>query len=263
MAHGDRRTRASTRRARRANRRRRREGAVMLVVMLVLMVATASAAVSVNTVQSEIQAAGHDRIAVQTRYVSETAIMTTLAWMDQLAVSKQLEEIWLPAPPPMAVYGEPDLPAVVAGVTPPLWSRATMGQQDVLETQLTDVTPVTEPGVPAADLTGSFGPRVTYTVPQPDGYVVDINDCMVAPADAVPGAPVVGSSGSAERPVQFYCTVTARGRVTRDADTLGERDAHERRWTFGGAVYDQNMYDSAHDSRAVVITPPMVVSMDR
>src|SRR5690349_7281006 len=58
--------------------RRQREGAVMLVVMLFLMIATASAAISVRSTQSELESAGQDRIAHQTRSSAEAAMMATL-----------------------------------------------------------------------------------------------------------------------------------------------------------------------------------------
>ena len=67
-----------------APRPRRREGAVMLVVMLILMIATASAAISVHTTQSELQAAGEERIALQSRYASEAAMMSTISMIDML-----------------------------------------------------------------------------------------------------------------------------------------------------------------------------------
>ena len=246
---------------RRSRSRARQEGAVLLVVMLVLMVATASAAVSVNTVQSEMQAAGHDRMATQTRYVSEVAVMTTLAFIDQIAPRKELERMWLPAPPVMEVYGEPSIPVGVGGAD--LWMRYSMEQHDALPTALTDVAPVTNTDPNDATVIGSFGPRVTYGVPNPRGYVVDLTDCMVAPAAATAGAPVPGSSGTGSAPVQFYCTLTARGRVTRDADDEEQRDVHERRWTFDGAVYDQGMYDNTHDSRAIILTPSVPMETEQ
>src|SRR5688572_17156059 len=117
---------AAARRRRRA--RRSRDGAVMLVIMLVLMVATASAAVSINTVQSEIQSAGNERVALQTRYVAETAMMTTISWVEMLADSGQwlqTWEQWQGQPPPMAMYAEPEIGNGTA-------SRTTMQAQDAL-----------------------------------------------------------------------------------------------------------------------------------
>jgi hypothetical protein len=84
----------------------------MLVVMMVLLVATASAAVSVHSTQSELRAAGHHRQAIQTRYVSEAAMMTTISWIDQLGQSGDWQTImdeWkAPNPPPqMWHFAEP------------------------------------------------------------------------------------------------------------------------------------------------------------
>ena len=66
----------------------------MLVVLLILMLATASSAVSMGTVQSELRATGDDRIAMQAHYVAETAIMTTLTWIDVLGQSGQWFDVW-------------------------------------------------------------------------------------------------------------------------------------------------------------------------
>jgi hypothetical protein len=264
----------------------------MLVVMLVLMVATASAAVSVGTVQSEIQAAGHDRLALQTGYVSEAAMMSTITWIDMLGESGQwlqTWESWQTTRPTMSFYAEP---AIQNGTA----ARTTMKQQDVLETNDLEVSPLNEAVDPPSsgsggsggtggtggtggasgagsggsggggsevDTVGSFGPRQKYGIPA-EGYVVDINDCMLAPAAAVPGSPVGGGPGSL-RVRQFYCTLTARGRLfSYDFENTPAnqttREDHERRWTFGtNTTYDQPMYGASHDSRAMIVTPQMIV----
>ena len=49
------------------------------------------------------------------------------------------------------------------------------------------------------------------------------------------------------RIVQFYCVMTARGRLV---------SANIRRhWTLGGQTYNQDMFGSSADSRAVFVTP--------
>jgi hypothetical protein len=276
--------RASTQaflRARRARRKRSRRGAVMLVVMLVLMVATASAVISVNTVQSELQAAGNDRIALQTRYVAEAAIMTTVSWIDMLGDTGQWLETWndWTTPPEMWPVGEPELP------TNRQATRTSMWQQRALTTNTNEVPPLADAtpygtggggaggsggsggtggsggsggsggaggagGGPAVDFLGSFGPRQSYVLPS-EGYVVDITDCQIAPTAGTPGSPVGGGPGSL-RVVQFYCVLTAHGRLVQSSGLT-------RTWTFNSHNYAQSMFGSSHDSRATIVTPAMIV----
>jgi hypothetical protein len=105
---------------RRPGRRRRarsREGAVMLVVLLILMVATASAAVAVSSTQSELQAAGNERVAVQTRYVAETGLATTITWLEMVVQNKSAWDAAMDefdvdkggVPPGMEYFAEPEL----------------------------------------------------------------------------------------------------------------------------------------------------------
>ena len=245
----------------------------MLVVMLVLMVATASAAVSVNTIQSEMYAAGNERVALQTRYLAETAMMTTISWIEMLADNGQLlqmwESDWQNAPPEMKFYAEPE---IVAGGA----ARATMAIQDALVTNNAEVSPVnlaaapgtggsggssgtggsggTDGGGVVSDYLGSFGPRQAYGLP-PGGYVADITDCHVAPSAGTPGARIGGGPGVSQ--IQLYCSVTARARLVLDED---EGSEVERKWTFGATTYEQRVYaSSSQDSRALVLTPEMMV----
>jgi hypothetical protein len=244
-------------RGRRA-RRRAREGAVMLVVMLVLMVATASAAVSVTTIQSELQAAGHDRMAMQARYVAETAMMTTISYIDVLFDTGQWEQIWrrwAGSPPPvMNEFGRPPINNTRTAI------RTTMEQHDALQiVPASEVTPVNRPD--ENDVSGSFGPRQGYGPMLHNngsvlGYVVDITDCHIAPSGGTPGSPVGGGPGSLSI-VQFYCVVTARARLQQ----IGTANL-TRRWDYGGAAYFQNAFSSAHESRAAILTPAVAIPLN-
>lgn len=245
-----------------------REGAVMLVVMLILLVATASAAVAVHTTQSELHAAGQDRLAMQTRYVSEVAIMTTTSWIDQLGDDFQgIWDSWSTKPAPdLTRFGEPPLtpnvrhnairtgeyeqiamPAPPNGqfIKPPLWlgggSSGTGGS----------AAPADPSGI------GTFGPRQAYGLPSDAtsgqflGYTVDVTDCVQAPPALTPGMQIGGRAGLV--PTQFYCTLTARGRVVLPGN------AAQRQWTFGGSIYNQDPFMCAQDSRATILTPTMWV----
>jgi hypothetical protein len=270
----------------------------MLVVLLIIMVATASAALSVRTTHSELQAATSNRVGLQARYASEAAIMTTIAWIDMLGDSGQFLQIWREweanDPPNMSKVGEPSLTADTRHHA----TRTSMKMQMALQADATFGCPTTcakplNPAVSesgaagsggggtggggtgggtggtggggtgggtggsgggagtsaAPDPFGSFGPYQAYE--PADDYFVDINDCMLAPSAAVPGAPIGGGPGSL-KVVQFHCTVTAHGRIDVP-------NAPGRNWTIDAQTYTQSATAATHESRATILTPQMIV----
>ncbi len=242
-------------RARRRRHKKQREGIVMLVVMLVLMFATASAAVSIRTTQSELRAAGEDRMAQQTRDVSEIAIASTVSWIDELGASGQWQALWngaQAAPAPiMADFAEPNLPADARNFA----MRTALISQLAQRNDAEEMTPVNAPQAPGAvtqDLIGSFGPRQAYV---PSDYVVDLTDCVPAPVGLTPGMPSPPPPGT---PQPYYCVLIAHARTQLPvAQQLA--DAQRRRWNFGNgpATYVQDPFMATHDSRATIVTPEM------
>jgi Tfp pilus assembly protein PilV len=280
-----------TRTPRRAARRRsaRQQGAVLLVVLLVIMMATASAMLALHTVLSELRASGNQRVALQTRGVADAAMVTTIAWIDLLGSTNQwlsTLEMWRTnGPPDMGAYPEPAIDPIL---THGFASRTTMAAQRHLNiAAANEVGVVCNQGAGAsgsggsggsgsagagggggsggsssasgdgcdssfdqANLVGSFGPHPGYAVSDV-GYVVDITDCMLAPAALAPGSPLGG--GSSYDVIAFNCTVTARGRLEIDATT--------RSWNYGSTpAYTQRVFESANDARATIVTPEMIVS---
>ncbi|MBC7173726.1 MAG: hypothetical protein H5U40_14900, partial [Polyangiaceae bacterium] len=73
----------NTRRKARRARHRREEGAVLLVVMLVLLMVTATATFAIHSTASEVRAAGYSRMAMQTSYLGETALVGAMDWVDR------------------------------------------------------------------------------------------------------------------------------------------------------------------------------------
>ena len=105
-----------SRRSRRERlRRRREEGAVMLIVMLILLTATALAGITMQATEYELRAAGFSRSAMQTQYVSEAAMSTTLSWIDATSLDRSIMihlELWNDTskkPPQLELFGEPML----------------------------------------------------------------------------------------------------------------------------------------------------------
>lgn len=280
MARVDRRT--HPRAARRMRAARSRQGAVMLVVLLILLVATATGAVAIADTTSELQSAGNERVATQTRYVAETGIATTISWVDTLSGSGQWLETfnaWA-IPPSMERCAEPEIPATHTHHA----SRTTMDVQMALQQNPTQEVAALNDAVPyvaaagsggsggaagsagaaggggsggsagsSEDTTGSFGPQQTYGLPA-GGFVVDITDCQVVPGTLTPGSVVGGGSASYDV-VTFHCVLTSRGRLEPSGGST------ESQWTLGGAkTYRQRVFSSAHDARAEIITPEMIVA---
>jgi len=246
-----------------------------LVVMLIILVATASAAVAVHTTQSELHAAGQDRLALQTRYVSETAMMTTVSWIDLLGDDLQgVFDRWSTRPAPdMTRYGE--LPLTID--TRHLALRTFEIEQTTTggtgNTPVFMQAPISLPSAGTGgsgggsggssapsdpDSIGSFGPRQAYGFPSDPasgsfvGYAVDMNDCVTAPPAYTPGVPI-GHSNDGTVPRQLYCTLTARGRVVLPGA------AAQRQWSFGASIYNQDPFACAQDSRATILTPTIWV----
>jgi len=251
---------------------RRQEGATMMMVMLILLVATASAAVSVHSVQTELRAAGHNRQAVQTQYVAEAALMTTIVWLDKVSDSGELELIIKKSDkqpmPSMFHYAQPEY-------TSPEFRQHAMYSgpiQQAMNRQDFEVSPMSGPQDPAAgsggsggsggvaapqpDLIGSFGPQQAYQ-PQQRWYV-HINECKIAPAGMTAGSPAAGIDDSKRPKRQFFCVLTAFGRTVlkgydqQNPVSAPGKDGHN--WAIGANVYQSSKFAAAHDTRATILT---------
>jgi hypothetical protein len=280
--HAARRSKRRDKALRRGARARREEGVVILVVMLILMLFTAGAAVSIRGTQSELEAAGQEKLSVQTESVSEAAIATTTAWIDQLGDANMWLDLWARADtlplPNMSVYGEPNIDLNPAMRHHAMRTVATQ-QMDLLRTGL-EFPPLSQPvaatgsggggsggggGGSGGALSfddvalgvGSFGPRQAYGLANDGtntiGYVVDVTDCAQAPPTLAPGSPIGGGPGSLKI-VQFYCVLSAHGRLQLPGPAV------TRPWTFGSVTYNQDVFMSGHDARATILTPEMLVA---
>jgi hypothetical protein len=244
----------------------------MLVVMLILLTATAMAAISLQATQSELRAAGANRVALQTQYVAEAAMSTSLSWIDSTSVAGTFYTVQLkgqnalPNPPDMALFGEPPIGTNRA------WANRTRWEQ---QRELIDyvTAPLTAPGglvkrptagTQIADPIGTFGPRAAYVPGQqretamgPDqivDYVVDLYDCQQLPVTASAGSQVNQTGSGVPQQFQFYCVVTARGRsyLNGAATKVWDLDAANTRH------YTASRFTAAHDARGTVVTPAIL-----
>lgn len=239
-------------------RRRSEEGVVLLIVMLILLTATTMASISLQATQFELRAAGQSRSALQTQYVSEAAMTTTMSWVDATSLDRGIMthiDSWNSKAdaPDTTWFGEPKLTTgnrIDA-------SRTQWIQQAGLSA--VTVPPITRTGA-SNDPVGTFGPKIAYTpgvenrgaVGAPADYVVDLYDCRRLTGTGSPGSRVNQGGSGAIREMQLYCVITARGRSFVEGGL-------QKRWSnSNGAVYEVNRFAMAHDSRGTLVTPPIV-----
>jgi hypothetical protein len=241
--------------AKRRDRRRSEEGVVMLIVMMILLTATTMASISLSATQFELRSAGFSRSALQTQYVSEAAMATTMTWVDVTSLDNgivnHLDKWNGLGGPKVEHFGEPRL-------TPGNSPDATRTQW-VQQAELAAVTlpPITMPGQ-SDDPVGTFGPRVAYNPGAEDStnllpdYVVDMYDCRRLRGTGSPGSRVNTGGSGAIREMQLYCVITSRGRsfVPGGASKI---------WQTGAGNYSVNRFATAHDSRGTIVTPPIVI----
>jgi len=245
-----------TRPAKRRDRRRSEEGVVMLIVMMILLTATTMASISLSATQFELRSAGFSRSALQTQYVSEAAMATTMTWVDVTSLDNGIVnhlDKWNDlGGPKMEQFGEPILSTGnSADATRTQW---------VQQRELAVVTlpPITRRGE-SSDPVGTFGPRANYNPGVEDSgnvlpdYVVDMYDCRRLFGSGSPGSRVNTGGSGAIREMQLFCVITSRGRsfVPGPAPKIWQ--------TAAGVDYSVNRYTTAHDSRGTIVTPPIVV----
>lgn len=255
-------------------------GFVMLVVMMILLVATASAAVAIQTTQAELRAAGQERQAVQTRYVAEAGLMTTLAYLDLTASSADMISLktqfeFPNAPPRMNVFAEPEYSFNTVtgkgGTRHGAFRLSSISQRAINVQATSEVGVITEPtgtggsggsggsggATNFVDAYGSLGPGQAYSAVDEDSntYVADVNDCIDV-KNATAGNEVQ-HAGS----VVLHCTVTIRARTMLNLNDPTHASSLWHKWNMAGqaAAFIQNPFTTAHDMRASVTLPPMLI----
>lgn len=268
----------------------------MLVVMLILLVATGLASISLQTTQSELRAAGSNRLAVQTQYIAENAMVSTLSYIDQMAEEGSFCSFLglglptMPARPAMWAYGEPNNGSSTAFLSQRtgwknqlFFKNGTGGRPN-----LNNIPPLTVPGQlgpgqpgpglqgstgTLTDTLGTLGPQSPFrpgdsavyanevaagnaTTAVAD-YVVDLYDCSPLPAAGSVGNQAAGATSAQTGTAQFYCVATARGRAFLPNGLTKTWDM-----TFNGGgtaqtyAYTVNRFSTAHDARSTFVTGP-------
>lgn len=233
------------RRARRARARRAREGVALLVIMIIIVITTFAAAISVQNTTAEMQAVARERMTMHSRYAAEAALTATVSWIE-VADLKVFWQGWNALPPPFVspyTGGHPISPLARHNAV-----RISGVAQDLIAN---GVLPVSgpDPGAAIPDLTGSFGPNQSYSMPS---YDVDMTDCYEAPD-------VIGNElggGDEEKPTKFYCVMTVRGRLI-----INNGGGAGVQWVLpdGTNTGFQDRTGAAHDARAIIMTPTMMM----
>jgi hypothetical protein len=236
---------AKQRHARRARARRRREGVALLVIMIIIVITTFAASISVQNTTSEMQAAARERMTVHARYAAEAALVATISYIERPGDFTADWERYRQMPLPLVsqytgghpISADPRGRHDAARITGEVLMLSSVG----------GVPPVSspDPGAAIPDLTGSFGPNQSYSMP---AYDVDLTDCYAGPL--IPGSQVDGSAGS----VHMYCVLTVRGRLLINGDA-----GAGLQWDLpdGTNTGFQDRTGAAHDARAIIQTPPV------
>jgi hypothetical protein len=196
-------------------RGQRQEGAAMLVVMLVLLAATATASFAFHATSFEVRAAGNHRMMMQTGYVAEAALVSSIAMAEQMG-------------PALGMAMEAN---TILAVYEPFERNPT--DPETYRFYLTDFPVATPPietsfSAPAEPSYGNFNRFRPF-------FVVDANDKYDA-ACGIPGMPV----GT----MCVYATFTARGRMQLQLGGASEAAA---------AGEYRAYHEGASDARALVL----------
>lgn len=161
----------------------------MMAVMLVLLLATATAFVTVESAGHEAKASGYNRIAVQTKNISESSLVNTVALMDRVgAQSLQIA---------MQTNYDAKRDAFNAGRPPdePPLKEGAFGYRVTHDDYSSNNAPITGDA--------AIGPNRTSDI----DFSVDIYDAYVS-TRALPGYSADGRSGAAQF---LHLTYIARG----------------------------------------------------
>jgi len=196
----------------------------MLIVMLILLMGTATAIFAIHSTTTEMRAAGYGRQAVQTQYVAEAGLVSSLALVDQLGPQSIIRAMEQSAAPPMAAFGEPELLTGKRGYRIYIDDiTSTTGLATTIEPTNHDVLGVRQ----------AYDPR----------FIVDVND------DYTYEGVVAGERADGGGSVRFMvATYTSRGRTVVSGG--------DSRTTGGGITDTRDYHEGANDSRAYGVSGP-------
>jgi hypothetical protein len=221
-------------RARKSARRaaKRREGAAMLIVMLLLLIVTATATFAIHSTSTEIRSAGYGRQRMQTRYVAEAGLVSTMIMLEQAG------------PEPLAIAMEQSATGTTARQLAPEEPTiaANVGNHRV---SLGDFTAA--PGVGAQPIETTVGYE---SLGRGMGYAptfdVDVNDTYEF-TGITAGARADGLGDLS----YLAATYTARGR------TLPATDAYSPATASSPATLRRGYHEAVVNARAFGISGPM------
>lgn len=211
-----------------------REGAAMLVVMMLLLIVTATATFAVHSTSIELRSTGHARQRMQTRYVAEGALVSSMTMLEQSGpepLSVSLERSQLGSTVRRLAPEEPQM-------------AASQGNHRV---EMTDfVSAPGREGLPFETASGaeSLGVGMGY-VPN---FVVDVNDGY-----RFTGV-IAGHRSDGMGTLEYLsATYTARGRT----ELPGRVDQYSAAYAPGTPdTVRRGFHESAVNARAIGISGP-------
>jgi hypothetical protein len=214
-----------------STRRLRRRGAAMLVVMMLLLIVTATASFAIHATSVELRSTGHARQRMQTRYLAEAALVSTMTMLEQSG------------PEPLGIALERSTSGAVvrrlAPEEPPM--AASTGNHRVEITNFSGSAGVV--GAPIDTTVGreSLGVGMGYT----PTFVVDVTDVY-----SFTGA-IAGQRADGLGTLQYLvATYTARGRTLPPSDTYSPTTASL------AATLRRGTHESAMNARGIGISGP-------
>ncbi|MDQ3031727.1 MAG: hypothetical protein M3Y87_04865 [Myxococcota bacterium] len=216
---------------------REREGAAMLVVMLLLMIVTATATFAMHTTSVELRSTGHSRQRMQTRYVAEAALTSSMTMLEQSgspdALAHSLERSRLGGGATVRQLA-PDEPHMAAS-------------QANHRIQLSEFISTPGVGMPFETTPGqeSLGVGMGYV---PD-FAVDVNDDYT-----FTGVTAGHRSDGGGTLAYLAATYTARGRTVLPGDV----DQYSPTYAPGTPAHLRRGYhETAVNARAIGVSGPM------
>jgi hypothetical protein len=211
--------------------KKKEEGAVMLAVMLLLMMSTLTGLVALQSSTFELRAVGTERRALQTHYVAESALVTTLALVDVLR-PEVIRVAMAQSPVATSTRIATEEPATAREITN---YRLYMSDYASFAGVVGSVVE-TDPGRGA-----SLGPMLGVA---PD-FAVDVND------DYLVSRPIAGARSDGYGELRYMmATYTARGRTRPPLDAY---DPGEVAALGAGA---RGLHETAANARAYAISGP-------
>lgn len=211
--------------------KKREEGAVMLAVMLLLLMSTLTGMVALQSSTFELRAVGTERRALQTHYVAESALSTTLALVDVLGPTA-IRVAMAQAPVASATRIASEEPATTREITN-------------FRVYMADFASLGGTTGAVVETDAARGPSLGPLLGVAPDFSVDVND------DYLVSRPIAGHRSDGYGSLRYLmATYTARGRTRPPLDAYDPGDVA----ALGAGA--RGLHETAANARAYAISGP-------